>query len=676
VPGVRTLLALLFAALASLAPVASAAKSTDSPAGGKDPAATETAEPGAGDTAGDTTGGQGERIISYRSDIVVDRDSSLHITETLRVEAEGRDIRHGIFRDFPTSYHTRTGRHIRVGFTVESVERDGQAEPYDRESISGGVRIKIGDADHDVTPGEHTYVIHYTTTRQLGFFDNFDEIYWNVTGTGWMFPIDAVEARIHLPQPVPFGARAFYTGPEGSTASDAEVASESPGDISFRTTRPLGPHEGLTVSVAWPKGVVTAPPPPSAYAQWMEAHGGVATAILGLIALGFFYFYAWVRAGRGPVPGTVVPLFEPPEGMSAPAVRYVRRMGFDNRCYAAAIVESGVRGKIRLVESEGGFFKSKKTTIEKTGEGDDMPPPERGMLGALFASGDSVDMDKANYQVFGKAKSALEDGLREAYKGKYFLANKGWAWAGLAFMLAVMMLVGAVLVSADTYALPGAGIASWFGVGMFAIALGAAPAGGRQGARGWIALIGAALAGLAGLFCLVAALANTTMTSEVIAILSPLLALPLVVSAFWWMAAPTREGRAVMDQIAGFQRYLSVTEENRLEVLHPPEKTPALFERFLPYAIALGVENKWANRFAGVLAAAAAEPGQQGGSTYMAWYVGSQTPWTDPGRFAAAVGGGLASSVASAATAPGSSSGSGGGGFSGGGGGGGGGGGW
>jgi uncharacterized membrane protein len=156
--------------------------------------------------------------------------------------------------------------------------------------------------------------------------------------------------------------------------------------------------------------------------------------------------------------------------------------------------------------------------------------------------------------------------------------------------------------------------------------------------------------------------------------LSPLLALPLVISAFWWMAAPTREGRTVMDRIAGFRRYLAVTEENRLEVLHPPEKTPALFERFLPYAIALGVENKWAGKFASVLAAAAADQSQQG--QYMTWYVGSQTPWTDPGRFASAMGGALASSVASAATAPGSSSGAGGGGFSGGGGGGGGGGGW
>jgi uncharacterized membrane protein len=130
-----------------------------------------------------------------------------------------------------------------------------------------------------------------------------------------------------------------------------------------------------------------------------------------------------------------------------------------------------------------------------------------------------------------------------------------------------------------------------------------------------------------------------------------------------------------MDRIAGFEQYLSITEEERLEAMHPPEKTPELFERFLPYAIALGVENRWADKFAGVLAAAAADPSRQSGHTF-GWYSGSSNAWSNPGRFAGTVGASLTSSMASASTAPGSSSGSGGGGSSGGGGGGGGGGGW
>ena len=107
----------------------------------------------------------------------------------------------------------------------------------------------------------------------------------------------------------------------------------------------------------------------------------------------------------------------------------------------------------------------------------------------------------------------------------------------------------------------------------------------------------------------------------------PLLAVPLVISAFWWIAAPTSEGRTVLDHIAGFKQYLSITERERLDRMTPPEDTPELFERYLPYAIALGVENRWAERFAGVLAAAAAQ-GQQG----FAWYSGSSNPWDNPER--------------------------------------------
>ena len=151
----------------------------------------------------------------------------------------------------------------------------------------------------------------------------------------------------------------------------------------------------------------------------------------------------------------------------------------------------------------------------------------------------------------------------------------------------------------------------------------------------------------------------------------PLIGLPLVISAFFWIAAPTREGRAVLDRIAGFRQYLSIAEGERLDRMTPPKETPELFERYLPYAIALGVENRWADRFQGVLGAAAVH-GQQG----FAWYSGSSNPWDNPGGFVNSVGASLAGAVSSASTAPGSSSGSGGGGSSGGGGGGGGGGGW
>ncbi|HET9397358.1 MAG TPA: hypothetical protein VFO45_00915, partial [Sphingomicrobium sp.] len=152
-----------------------------------------------------------------------------------------------------------------------------------------------------------------------------------------------------------------------------------------------------------------------------------------------------------------------------------------------------------------------------------------------------------------------------------------------------------------------------------------------------------------------------------------LIGLPFVISSFWWMSAPTKEGRGVLDRIAGFKQYLSITEQDRLDRMQAPKDTLQLFERYLPYAIALGVENRWADRYTGLLAAAAAAPGA---SQTFAWYSGSSSPWNDTGGFVDSLGTSLASTISSASTAPGSSSGSGGGGFSGGGGGGGGGGGW
>ena len=197
-----------------------------------------------------------ERIQRFVSDVQIQKDSSLEVTETIDVRAEHNQINRGIYRDFPTRYRGRRGNQVRVGFTFQGATLDGMPVPAKTESISNGVRIRIGDPDKYVEVGEHRYVIRYSTTRQIGRFNGFDELYWNATGNGWIFPIDVAEARIRLPEAVSFGERASYTGPQGSTSSNARVVEEKPGEIRFQTTGPLGPNEGLTVAVAFPKGVV------------------------------------------------------------------------------------------------------------------------------------------------------------------------------------------------------------------------------------------------------------------------------------------------------------------------------------------------------------------------------------------------------------------------------------
>src|SRR4029077_19826016 len=142
---------------------------------------------------------------------------------------------------------------------VESVRRDGAPETFVTENRANGVRIRIGQTDQTLSTGLHEFVIQYRTTRQIGFFADYDELYWNATGTGWTFAIDVAEARITLPQAVPFRQSAFYTGPQGARGQDAAIVEQQPGHIVFRTTKALPPGSGLTVAAAWAKGVVAEP---------------------------------------------------------------------------------------------------------------------------------------------------------------------------------------------------------------------------------------------------------------------------------------------------------------------------------------------------------------------------------------------------------------------------------
>src|SRR6202047_3403390 len=194
-----------------------------------------------------------ERILRFVSDVEVERNGDLAVTETIRVQAEGNQIRRGILRDFPTTYARPDGSRVVGGFDVKSVTRDGADETWTTEALANGVRVRIGRTEVSLPSGQHEYVIRYRTTRQIGFFADYDELYWNATGTGWTFAIDSAEARITLPEAVPFRQSAFYTGPQGARGQDAAIVEQRPGHIVFRTTRALPRGDGLTAGAAGPQ---------------------------------------------------------------------------------------------------------------------------------------------------------------------------------------------------------------------------------------------------------------------------------------------------------------------------------------------------------------------------------------------------------------------------------------
>ena len=614
-----------------------------------------------------------ERITRFASGIAVQKDGSLDVTETIAVTAEHDLINHGIFRDFPTRYRARNGATLHVGFSLLGATLDGQDVRRTLEGISGGTRIKLGDPDTYVPVGPHVYRLHYRVTRELGRFKEYDELYWNVTGNGWVFPIDVAEAAIHLPSPARLGARSVYTGRQGSTGGAAQVVSEQPGQLTVATTAPLGSHEGLTVAVAWPKGVVDAPAATDRFTAWFAENGASLVALAGLWVLALFYWTGWKRVGRDPDPGTMVPLFSPPDNLSPAAMRYMMKKRTDVRCLSASLVNLGVRGRLRLIKDPGGFLAKDIITIEGSGAGTPGPAEEERLLTTLIGgAAGRLMMRQSEHATFERAKSELDDQLSERFDGHLFHRNWGWILAGAALFILVMLITAGVAgVAAGT---GGSGIALGAAIAVMLTALrGLTMVGGRLSMRNLFAVLGMVVLGLLALISGAPLVALAMQAGNYWPFVPLLTALPLVVSSFWWLPAPTVDGQNLIDRIRGFKHYLSVAEEPQLDRMSPPRATPELFEKFLPYAIALDVENRWGKRFTDVLAASSAAPdGQQG----FAWYIGGGSPWTDVDSFTTDVGSSLTSTMSAASTAPGSSSGSGGGGFSGGGGGGGGGGGW
>ena len=164
---------------------------------------------------------------------------------------------------------------------------------------------------------------------------------------------------------------------------------------------------------------------------------------MGLAVVLAFYGFAWARFGRDPPRGTIIPLFGPPDGMSAAAVRFVERMNFDARCFTAAIIDLGVNGHIRLTGD------GKQTVIEHRDGGKPIGPPERDLESKLFAGKPSLLLDQVNHEPLGKAKDALKERLSQAYDGTLFTDN--YFWSGLGLVLSVVVLAATVVLMIAAY---------------------------------------------------------------------------------------------------------------------------------------------------------------------------------------------------------------------------------
>lgn len=333
---------------------------------------------------------QSEQILSFDSRIEIREDASLVVIETIKVQAEGREIKRGIYRDFPQLYHGRWGLNQRTGFDVLDVRRDGDPEKFHLESHDNGQRVYIGQNNVFLEPGEYTYELTYQTNRQLGFFKDHDELYWNVTGNGWMFSMNQVTATVTLPPGAEVMSSEAYTGPQGDRGRDYSSELSDSSEITFETTRMLGPKEGLTVVVAWPKGFVKAASPRDQWINLLRDNVGVAIALGGLLLVLFYYFMVWVAVGKDPAPGTIIPLYGPPKGFSPAAVRNLVEMGFDHKAFAANLINLAVKGAITIEQDA-----DKTYTVRKKNSIPGLLPDENALFEKLLGARQSLPLEQS-----------------------------------------------------------------------------------------------------------------------------------------------------------------------------------------------------------------------------------------------------------------------------------------
>jgi uncharacterized membrane protein YgcG len=536
-----------------------------------------------------------EYIALFDSHIQINQDASLKVTETIVVQAAGIDIKRGIYRSFPTRYGSSYSHF--VSFNVESVRCQGKEAPYRIEKAMNGIHLYIGDPNSYLRPGRYTYEIVYRASRQLGMFNDHDELYWNVTGQAWTFPIERVTARVDLPQRVPadqLKAAAYwgYSGSQNESSVDQDITD---GSVTFKLNESLRNYQGLTIVVGWPKGIITGPGLLERL-KWaiLDIYTLLILYAICMIALLIYMFHKLDRENKS---GTIIPLFYPPKDWTPGMVRGLLQHGYDQQAFAADIVDWAVKGFITINYNKGIY------TISRTSKQCDMP-----IIYELFGSSQEVVLgesynDKVE-KAFNNLKWRSSERLNNYFDGCY--AKKS-TYSAVAIGLAVLISVVDVSYYEFSFALITFGIC------------------------------------IAG-----------------------------IMAALYFFKGYTPQGRIKRDEIEGFELFLSTTEKERMNMVGtPPTMTPSLYETYLPYAMALGVEERWTAQFTPIFERMQKETGV----VYVPrWYHGrsgfySYNRMTH--SLSSNLGNSLKSVISSSSTPPGSSSGFGGGGRGGGGGGGG-----
>lgn len=611
-----------------------------------------------------------EGIISFHSDITIENSGLVRISEHIKVYANGDKIKRGIFRDIPLYRPNKYGREQRIDINVLQVLKDSLETNYKVEEQGRSINIRIGDPDVILEPGVYEYIIKYQSKGHIGFFDGYDELYWNVTGNDWELPIVKASASIQLPGDAEVKQTACYTGPAGSTAPGCEIQDNGQQQPYFVTDHLLRPGEGLTIAAGFTPGIIERPPPPGPwekFLEWFDAYKEYLLAVLGMLVLLPYLYFTWRKYGKDPEHPVVVARFEPPRGYSPALLRYLHKKKNDSKSLAAALVNMAIKKAIVI---RTGFLIERTKTVSPR-----LTAEESELFNKLLHKKGSVLLDESNRSKVRSAKTAFEESIKlQVNLKEYFLKNNRQLIIGglvtMAVLTVYLLFINWASLLVLLFLVPFIGIgAAVFFSGLRTVK--------EQGCLGFF------LIAFGGVFMVVPMFMFYGMMGELPAVSIFFVLAILVVYLFFvkLIKAPTADGAILTSEIEGFIQYLSVAEEDRLNMLTPPEHTPELFERLLPYAIALDVENEWGRKFKDQLESINYSPEWNAGGGFSYLHIGQTfsnrlvskvNEASSPPPSSSSSGGWSGGSSGSSSWSSGSS----GGGSSGGGGGGGGGGGW
>lgn len=493
-------------------------------------------------------------IKSFDTEIFLYVDGSYDVTENILVEF-GNEQRHGIYRNIPFKYQKGLKKHKVLLSDFIVTDEDGDPRELKKSREGNYVKLRIGSPDYTVT-GTQVYMIKYHVERGMLYFEDYDELYWNVTGTEWNCPIEYASALVHFPPGMDgsdIKQAHCFSGPYGGEESycDYKVNNSA---IRFFTTRSLNAFEGLTIGIAMPKGYIQGPSLAKKIWWVLQVIWPLLLFPLGLIWIGYLYF----SKGRDPVNLSIAPRYEPPDGFTPAEAGTLIDERVDMRDMTSTIVDLAVRGYLKIVEIEKKklvFLSTKDYALVKLREADDnMKKHEKLMFKGLFDRGSIEPEDLA--KVIGKCHecSGKEMITTSSLKEKFYVE-----------LPAIKQSIYVSLVDKKMFP--------------------SSPERIRGKYVGW------------GIFLIILSFVLGFIVNWLlIPVLLILGVITLVVAQF--MPRKTRDGVTKAVHIAGFEEFVRRVEKDRIERM--VEEDPTIFERLLPFAMALGCADQWASKFEGI----------------------------------------------------------------------------